>query len=153
VVAYVTGPVLGNFTPATGFKTSNTSVSISGKASAVSGIAHVNWTLDTCSTVNVVTVAANGAFTIGPSGLMNLGVGIHTVHINVIDKNGLKSAKDFTFTVEKKAAKKTNNFPMMWVAVIVIVIILIIIIAAVAMRGGGGSKPEEKKEEPKAGGT
>jgi hypothetical protein len=149
IVAYTMAPAVTELSiPATGYKTTNVTLSVTGKVSATAGVGKVNYTLDTSTTPVNVTIGAGGAFTIA---LTNLTVGTHTLHINMLDTKGNPSSKVITFTVDKKVApEEEEGFPMMYVIIIVIVIVLIIIVAAVMMMGG--KKPEEKTEEPKAGG-
>jgi hypothetical protein len=148
IVAYTMAPAVTELSiPTTGYKTTNTTFSVTGKITATAGIGKVNYTLDTSTTPVNVTLGAGGAFTIA---LTNLAVGTHTLHINMVDAKGNPSTKVVTFTVDKKAEKEEKAFPWLYVIIIIVVIVLIIIVVAMMM--GGGKKPEEKKEEPKAGG-
>jgi hypothetical protein len=157
VVVYNEVPVITNLSiPVSGYKTKETTLTISGKVAVTDAISSMNYSLDTSTTRTPITVGTGGVWSITLTGLS---VGTHTVHFAMKDVKNLTSTKDITFEVEKKTTP-AKGIPMVWIAVIIIVIIIIIIIAAVAMRGGGASampaeKPptEEKKEEPKPGGA
>jgi hypothetical protein len=154
IVAYTMAPAVTQLSiPTTGYKTTNTTVTFSGKISATAGVDKINYTLDTNTTSVPVTVGADGAFSIT---LINLAVGTHTVHVNMMDTKGNPSSKIVTFTVDKKTVPEEKGFPMMYVIIIVIVIVLIIIVAAVMMMGGKESVAEEEarkaEAERKAGG-
>ena len=146
VLTYNARPAFSEISlPQTGFKTENTTLTITGKVTDPNGISSLNISLDSGSPVSI-TPATDGSFS---HTLQNLSVGSHTVVLATMDGNGVSNSYEATFSVKEKEEEKEEEFPMaLLILIIVIVIIIIVIVVAMMKRGGKpkGIEPEPEKE-------
>jgi hypothetical protein len=106
VVAYNLPPVISDLNiPATGYKTYDRDVTITGNATDMQGIETLTATLDSGTPTNV-TVGAGGAFTYS---MVNLTIASHKVDFTAEDKKGLDFTLSVTFAVEENVAPSITD--------------------------------------------